>query len=141
MRADLVKARLLILTVLAVLAAPTSAQAHSGGWPIHEALCVVGIGCRDTVPPGPNMDCNWDRKGVVVTVWDPILKADVEWECRCTSYISCKWFRLRIVHDLGPVPWPDRVVYDWHRACKSIVCKRIRVQHTYPRLFNAGGRL
>jgi hypothetical protein len=127
---------------VAALAFVTGAQAHSVGWPIHKVVCKASGKLCDKAPPGPNLDCNASRVGEIAVVYDEVLGAYVEWECRQRGDGSYGWFRLRIVPDSWKPFWieqPQRTVYDWHRACESIVCKKVRVVHTYPRLFAQGG--
>jgi hypothetical protein len=124
-------ARLCIIAiVVAALALPASASAHNVGWPIHKAICVV-TGCSDPPPrPGPQTECTPDRVGDVERIWDERLGAYVEWECRSDG----KWYRLRIVQRAA-LPWEPpntRYVIDYHRACKSVVCKKVAVGHRYP---------
>lgn len=125
--------KVLVTLFAAALLAGVGAQeatAHSVGWPIHKALCKVGLKCRDVPPrPGPQTDCTDANRGEIRRIWDERLGAYVEWECTENG-----WRRVRIV-PAESVPWapPERrTVYDWHRACKSIVCGRIRVTHYYP---------
>lgn len=124
--------RLLLLAAVLALTVPSTADAGGLRW-VHKAVCKVGVGCRDVAPPGPNVACTADQQGDIITVYDPRLGAYVEWQCR-----DGKWFRLRIVPDTFYPTWserPKRAVYDWHRRCKSIVCKARIVRHFYPRLW------
>lgn len=120
------------------LGMPAAGQAHKASWPIHKALCKVGVGCKDVPPrPGPQSDCTADRVGVIETIWDARLGAYVEWICTENG-----WRRHRIVPAVS-LPWEPpayRRVIDYHRACKSIVCKKISVGHNYPTQWALGRR-
>lgn len=121
----------LVGALVTALAFPSVADAHPVGWSIHKALCKVSIGkCTDPPPkPGPQTPCPGEvQVGTIETIWDARLGAYVEWICTADG-----WRRHRIVPAVS-LPWepPNPVpVLDSHRACKSIVCKRIWVKHYF----------
>lgn len=123
--------RAAVIAALALLIAAPAAEAHNVGWSIHKALCKVKVKkCVDPAPrPGPQTKCTASRVGDIEVIWDARLGAYVEWQCT-----SDGWRRVRIV-PAQSLPWDPpqpRKVFDSHRACKAIVCKRVWVTTRVP---------
>ena len=143
--------RTLVMVVVALVAtttiliSPPEASAHCCiGWPIHKAKCLITGKCVDKPPPQmslrPKGRCrSKDDVGKTEDVYDKVLKRYVRWVCtKLTEKLGggYDWVREPMTHysafnDFWKAQ-PKRPVYDWHRACKSIVCKPILVLHHYP---------
>lgn len=131
-----------LLVAIGICAAPSNAHPKPDSWPasapgIHKVKCFVW-GCKDSAPKPwePQQPCTWEHRGEKIKEWDEKLGAWVEWICRCPTGIdSCRWFRIGIVQEPS-LPWETfwlRPVFDWHRACASIVCKKVaKVHWAYP---------
>jgi hypothetical protein len=128
--------RLLIaaaVAAVAVAAAPAS-QAHNVGWSIHKAWCNVSGTCKDKPPKhlSPQGRCHSkDDVGKTEDVWDPYLEKYVRWICIKTEN-GYGWRRSTVTHDPNENFWlsqPTRAIFEYHRACKSIVCLPELVWH------------
>ena len=135
--------------LLAACLAASTAQAHSAkvaGIPApHKLWDAIKDKWFDPPPGAPKGECRWAIRNEEQEVYDPKLGAYVVWQCFCENEVNCHWRRLRIVQDSMWPFWggqPKKLWYrEWHRACASIVCKRVRVSHWYPFYNNDTGLL
>ena len=128
----------LVGTLAAIWLVSATSTAEAGGhW--HRIWSAAWGEMRDPPPfydPSPNEPCGPNTVGKVVKVFDKRLGGFVKWRCFRRDDGSYAWHRLPGVHEATYTPFwqaqPRRIVFDWHRACKSIVCLKIGVAHNYP---------
>lgn len=127
-----------LLCILAVFLFWRSGQANAHPLPsgtsvkvkLHKVMCpALGRFCDRAPRPGPQEDCDASRAPYIVIIYDPILDADVEWQCREDG----RWYRLRIVPGgtWNVITAAKALVLDWMRACPQLACKRVLRKHYY----------
>lgn len=123
-----------LLLIVAVCLSPGTAAAHplpkgsSVKVGLHKVVCTVsGKWCDRPPRPGPQEPCDASRAPYTVIIHDPILDADVEWECRTDG----KWYRLRIVPGFHLIVAARELVLDWMRACPQLACRKVLREHRY----------